>query len=237
MARLTDRVRVPEVMDQPGLDPAAHALALAGLRRINALCRSDAILWPPLCELARRLAPAPVRVLDIATGSGDVPIRLWRRFQQAGLQAEIVGCDMSSLAIGQARDGAARSGAVVQIVEGDVLAAPLAGEYDAVMCSLFLHHLDPPEVAIVLARMAAAARHLVLVNDLRRCTAGWWAAYIGTRLLSRSPVVHYDGPVSVTAAFTPDEAVAMAERAGLYGAMATTRWPWRFLLKWERSPV
>ena len=119
VARWTDRVRVPEVMDQPGLDPAAHALALAWLSRINALSRSDTIRLPPLCELARRLAPAPVRVFDIATGSGEEPIRLWRRFQQA----EIVGCDMSSLAIGQARDGAARSGAVVQFFAGDVLAA------------------------------------------------------------------------------------------------------------------
>ena len=80
----------------------------------------------------------------------------------------------------------------------------------------------------------AAAGNLVLVNDLRRCRAGWWAAWLGTRLLSRSPVVHYDGPVSVAGAFTPGEAVQLAADAGVPGATVVNRWPWRFLLSWAR---
>ena len=223
---LKTRVRVPELMDDPGLDPAEHARALAGLRRINALSRSDAIPWPPLRDLARRLN-RPLRVLDVATGSGDVPLRLIARFRAAGLAADVSGCDVSPTAVAAAR------AAGLNAFEHDVLANPLPTGFDAVTTSLFLHHLDPPEARTLLSRMAAAG-DLVLVNDLRRCRAGWWAAWLGTRLLTRSSVVHYDGPVSVAGAFTPAEAGRLAEEAGLEGATAANRWPWRFLLKWVR---
>jgi hypothetical protein len=60
-------------------------------------------------------------------------------------------------------------------------------------------------------------------------------ACAGTRLLSRSPVVHVDGPRSVAAAFTPAEALDLAQRAGLTGATVVRRWPCRFLLTWRRE--
>jgi hypothetical protein len=39
----------------------------------------------------------------------------------------------------------------------------------------------------------------------------------------------------VEAAFTPDEARALAGRAGLHGVRVFRRWPYRFLLEWSRS--
>jgi 2-polyprenyl-3-methyl-5-hydroxy-6-metoxy-1,4-benzoquinol methylase len=236
MPNLRDRVRVPELMDDPALDPKRHAHALAGLRRVNVISRSDAILWSELRPLAQRLAPQPLRVLDIATGSGDVPLRLAARFANARLPVQISACDISPTAIAQAQAAAHATNVPIHFFTHDVLAHPLPDEYDAVVCSLFLHHLDPPEAQTILQRMAAASRHIVLVNDLQRSWLGWWAAYIGTRVLTRSPIVHYDGPVSVAAAFTPNEAIQLAAKAGLAHATATRRFPWRFLLKWERSP-
>lgn len=215
-------------MDDPGLDPVEHARALKGLRRINAWSRSDAILWPALRDLARGLE-RPIRVLDVATGSGDVPLRLAERFRKAGLAADLSGCDVSPVAV-----SAAKANGLTAFAH-DVLTTPLPTGYDAVTSSLFLHHLDPADARTLLARMAAGGG-VVLVNDLRRCGPGWWAAYVGTRLLSRSPVVHYDGPVSVAGAYTPHEALRLAEEAGLEGATAEKRWPWRFLLRWERRP-
>ena len=69
----------PEVMDRPDLDRRLHVEALRGLERINLVSGSARILWPALERLARQAGPEGVRVLDVATGAGDVPIRLWRR--------------------------------------------------------------------------------------------------------------------------------------------------------------
>src|SRR5439155_9017041 len=96
--------------------------------------------------------------------------------------------------------------------------------YDVVMCSLFLHHLSDEQAPVLLRAMADAAGSLVLINDLRRSRLGYTLAWLGCRLLTRSPIVHVDGPRSVAAAFSPEEALRIAERAGLHGATISRHW-------------
>jgi hypothetical protein len=225
----------PEVMDQPGLDAGRHRQALAGLKRLNFWSGSAGILWPPLAALRRAVAPRPPRVLDLATGGGDVPIRLWLKARRAGLPLIIEGCDVSAVAVAHATVEADRRGAQVRFFVADALRDDLPGGYDAVVCSLFLHHLAEDDAVGLLRRMAGAADRLVLVNDLVRGRAGLWLARVATRLLSLSPVVHVDGPRSVEGAFTIEEARGLAERAGLSGATVERRWPCRLLLRWQRS--
>ncbi|HYT93306.1 MAG TPA: methyltransferase domain-containing protein [Gemmataceae bacterium] len=236
MPRLLDvrqRRREPEIMDQPGLDPRRHVEALRGLERINRFSGSARILWPAILELARSSA-APLRLLDVATGGGDVPLRLWQRAQKAGIALGVDGCDRSTCAIDHARANAVRLGADVRFFEWDALSGPLPDGYDIIVSSLFLHHLDEEQAIDLLRRMAAAARRLVLINDLERSVGGLLLAYIGTRLLSASPVVHVDGPLSVSGAFTCREALTLARTAGLEGTTVQRRWPFRFLLTWRR---
>src|SRR5436190_1479543 len=197
MLFLRHRCREPEIMDQPDLDPAQHHHALQGLSRVNWWSGSAGILWPPLLELARRHA-SPLHVLDIATGGGDVPVNLWQRAQRAGVALQFSGCDVSPVAIAHAEANARRSGADVQFFVHDALNGPLLEGYDVLTCSLFLHHLDDDQARTFLHRAAQQAS-TVLVNDLVRGWPGFLLAQVGTRLLSRSPVVHTDGPRSVRA--------------------------------------
>jgi SAM-dependent methyltransferase len=231
---LSQRHCVPEIMDQPGLDPRRHAHALRGLARINFWSGSARILWPALSGLARRLHPRRPRVLDLASGGGDIPLRLWRRAHRAGLELEVEGCDVSPVALEYARDRAERAGAPVRFFSLDLLRDPIPPGYDAVTCSLFLHHLDEDQARDLLRGMAGAARQLVLVNDLVRCWAGLALAHLATRLLTTSSVVHTDGPRSVARAFKRAEVRALAEQAGLGGAVVRRCWPFRYLLSWSR---
>ena len=116
----------------------------------------------------------------------------------------------------------------------DVIRDPLPGGFDVATCSLFFHHLSDDDAVTVLGRMKAAAT-VVLVNDLSRSRLGFAAAWVGCRVLTRSRVVRFDGPASVRSAFTPSEALALSERAGLRGAAVARRWPFRFLLTWRAS--
>jgi len=216
-------------MDQPDLDAKKHAQALRGLRRINRLSRSGTALWNRIAALAPEGSSTPLRVLDVACGGGDNAVTLAGQAQRSGRRVEIEGCDISAVAVECARAQAGAQGVSVQFFACDALRA-LPGEYDVVTCALFLHHLSDDEAVTLLRNMAAAARRLVLVDDLVRGRAGYLLAWFGCRLLSRSPVVHYDGPVSVAAAFTPDEAKAIAGRAGLRDVTVTRHWPQRYLL-------
>jgi 2-polyprenyl-3-methyl-5-hydroxy-6-metoxy-1,4-benzoquinol methylase len=231
---LRQRQREPEIIDQPDLEESRHIQALRGLERINWWSGSARILWPSIRALARQVCGTPLRLLDLATGGGDVPLRLWRKACRAEIPLEIAGCDRSPTAVAHAQRAAAAQGANLRFFTWDALAGQLPGDYDVLTCSLFLHHLEEDQAIDLLARMAAAARHLVLINDLRRSSAGWLLAYLGTRVLSRSPVVHRDGPISVAAAFTLGEMRRLAEAAGLSGGVVTRRWPCRFLFSWAR---
>jgi hypothetical protein len=82
--------------------------------------------------------------------------------------------------------------------------------------------------------MAAAARRAVLVDDLVRSRLGFALVWMGRYLLTSSPVVHVDGPLSVRAALSIGEARDLAERAGLQGCTIRRHWPERFLLTWRK---
>jgi SAM-dependent methyltransferase len=250
-------------MDQPGLDPDVHAQALVGLRRINAVSFSAASLFAPIRALARSLPPnaAPLRLLDVACGGGDNALDLAALAKRHGVALSVEGCDISPRAVLLAQANARERGLEASFFVADVLADPLADhadsaasgpdacgpdaggsaglgldQYDVIVSSLFLHHLDTADAETLLARLAARSRRLLLISDLLRTPLGYGLAWAGTRLLSRSRIVHIDGLLSVRGAFRMDEVAAMAQRAGLAGVRLKRCWPERYLLLWSPVP-
>jgi 2-polyprenyl-3-methyl-5-hydroxy-6-metoxy-1,4-benzoquinol methylase len=232
---LNQRRREPEWMDQPGLDCTLHDQALAALRRINRLSLTGRRLGRRIVQLARTLG-RPLRVLDLASGGGDVALALASEARRKKTPLEVVGCDVSATAVRYSESQAQRAGFDnVRFFQLDVLQQPLPAGYDVVTCSLFLHHLDEGDGVRLLRTMAASAKHLVLLDDLCRSPAGRALVWLGCRLLTRSPVVHVDGPRSIQAAFTVEEAAELARQAGLTGCQIVRHWPQRFLLSWSRT--
>jgi 2-polyprenyl-3-methyl-5-hydroxy-6-metoxy-1,4-benzoquinol methylase len=232
--QLGRRVVEPEIMDDADLPEEHHHAALEGLARLNRVGGSARFLWKPIRRLAGRLGKKRLRVLDIATGGGDVPIGLWRKAHRNGLQLDICGVDVSPRAVRFARQQAERCGADVSFETADALTDGLPKGYDVIVSSLFLHHLDEVHAEKLLRVMASAARHLVLVNDLVRHGFNLLMVQLAARLITRCDVVHVDGARSVKAAFTRKEALRLAETAGLDGASVTLCFPCRFLLTWSR---
>lgn len=222
-------------MDQPDIDVRLHHQALVGLRRINWLSGIAPHFWRILKSLARKNSGRPLRVLDVATGGGDIPTRLALLAQSWRMPLEFYGCDVSPTAVRAAEEAAHRAGAgSIEFFQHDVLAEELP-EFDVVMCSLFLHHLSDEDAEKLLKRMARSARKAVLVDDLLRTKMGYWLAWAGVRFLTRSPVVHMDGPLSVRAAFSWEEARGLAMRAGMGDAVFVRHWPQRFFMHWSRT--
>jgi len=221
-------------MDDPAIATEQLRGALTGLTRLNFVSNSLRIIWRPTKSLARELKKERLRILDIATGAGDVPIALWRRAKQAGLTLDICGIDFSARSVEFARQRAVEARAPVQFECRNALTDDLSADFDVLMCSLFLHHLKSDDAVRLLRRMASSARRLVLVSDLRRSAYGFALAYAASRLLTRCEVVHVDALKSVRAAFTPAELRQMAAQAGLTDATVAHRWPGRMLLTWGR---
>lgn len=231
-ASVRQRRLLPEIMDDPALDPALHEGALRGLGRINRFSGSAGMMWPTIEKLCAH-RKYPLRVLDLACGGGDVLIALARKAAKLSCPVQWLGCDMSPVALDFARGQAEAAGVEIEFRQIDVFQNPLPNQLDLAMNSLFMHHLDESQAVAVLQAMSASAQ-TVLINDLRRSALAHAVTVAGTRLLSRSPVVHVDGPRSVQAAWTPNEFKTLADRAGLAGANVSNRFPWRMLMHWQR---
>lgn len=242
------RELIPELMDDPALAPGLHREALRGLARINRVSAAQRGMWNAIRPHARAMSNAdpgtPIPMLDVATGSGDVPLGVVRLAKQSlpSVHLRPTLCDKSTTALELARDSAAQLGLrEVTTHRADVIAdgLPFAnGAFRVVTCSLFLHHLDRSACVGLLREMARVAgpRGLVVAGDLRRCAGGLLGACIAGRVLTRSRIVRVDAVRSVRAAHTLDELIAMAHEAGLSDpARLSVRhaWPWRMILCWR----
>ena len=223
------------MMDQPDLDVRRHVHALDALGRANAVSRTDAAVWPSIRAAARETADRPLRVLDIASGGGHLLLSLARRAARERTDIEWLGWDLSPVAIDYARTLARRRGVEgVRFELANALCDPMPAGIDVVLCTLFLHHLTETDAAALLRRMRDAARHTLVVSDLRRTFLGAAFTWAGCRMLSRSEVFRVDGMRSVAAAFTTDEARGLAAASHLTGARISQIWPQRWMLTWRK---
>jgi hypothetical protein len=232
---LRERILVPERMDAPDLPRHEHDAALRGLARLNRISRADGILWR---FLAPRLAMLPpgrlLRILDVATGSGDIPIRLFQRARRRFPDARIewAACDVSDHALQATMRRARAIDLDLQTHRLDVTTDSLP-ENDLTICSLFLHHLETSQVIGLLERMAESASRGIVLSDLERTRSGLLLATAAAHCFSRSPVVHFDAPASVRAAFSRTELAGLADRAALNGSKITRVFPGRMILDWS----
>lgn len=224
-----------ELMDDPALAVHAHHAALHGLQRINRASRTAATLWPHIARILSARPGTSASLLDVACGGGDVAIAIARRARRHGFRLQVQACDISDTALKHAALDASHAGELVKFMHADVLTEALPQHYTFIISTLFLHHLSDAQIVALLRKLAANADHL-LISDLIRGPAGYTLAWVGTRLLSRSHIVHEDGLRSVRAALTLDEARALAEEAGLHDARFVRHWPRRFLMTWSRQP-
>ncbi|MEM6364370.1 MAG: nucleotide-binding protein, partial [Planctomycetota bacterium] len=93
------RNRVDEQMDAPDLDPIAHRAALKGLRRLNTISGVSLVLFPQLLHFARQQPNRPLKILDVASGSADLPIAWIKRARRRGLEFQITALDRSETAL------------------------------------------------------------------------------------------------------------------------------------------
>ena len=174
-----------------------------------------------------------MRVLDLACGSGDITRRLAALAARDGMPFEFDGCDRSGHAVEFAdRQSRAGSTPTCRFFARDVLEGPLPDGYGYFVSSLFLHHLADGQAVRLFREMARAARRGFVVHDLERSTRGFLLAGVASRAFTRSPIVHADALLSVRAAFSLEETIAMSILADLPGVRCTRRWPCRLLLSW-----
>jgi SAM-dependent methyltransferase len=218
------RVRTPELMDDPGVSREDLDVSLRYIRMVNRRLGGVSALLRHLRAWSREWPRGrPITLLDVATGSADLPVEAVRWARNAGHDLRVTAVDVHPTTLALAREHIVASDSPgLRLAESIELRELNAlklmdefkpGSFDYVHAGLFLHHLPEIEVLTVLRIMDRLSRAGLIWNDLVRTQLGSWA--ITAMTVGTPRIVKHDARVSVRAGFTRREAIDLATRAGL----------------------
>ncbi len=234
------RKYVHELLDEPDGSFGSDELAgtLSDIRAVNRRLGGIRASLGHLQEIAGDGAWAgsmEVSILDVASGSADIPVEMVGWTREAGIRVKVVALDISRAIVSHAARHAAGCPEIRHVVGNGLMLPFRERSFDIVHCSMALHHFSDREAGLLLSEIARVARRGYIVCDLRRSWVAYALIYLLTRMLTKNRLTRYDGPVSVLRSFTPSELSTLAARAGLEGVRIKRHPFWRMALVGEVS--
>jgi 2-polyprenyl-3-methyl-5-hydroxy-6-metoxy-1,4-benzoquinol methylase len=214
-----ERRRISELIDFPeSYNRSEYVESLADIRTVNRYLGDYHAVFKLFSALVQGIASSadrPIRVLDVATGSADIPVEIVKWARRRGIAMAVTAVDVNPLAVREAAD-LARSYPEITVAVADGFSLPYGdGSFDIVLCTKTLHHFGEEDTARLLKEIGRVAAIGYFIIDLRRSWVAWLLITILTRLFSRNRLTRHDGPMSVLRSYTVAELDLLADKAGL----------------------
>lgn len=213
---LTKRRLRPERMDDPDVDRDELGRALRFLARTNRVLGGTRSIVNLFRRWSADWRPGEtIRVLDVGTGSADLPVDLVDWARGSGFDLRVTAVDLHPRTLEFARERVdGREG--IDLVQAN--AVELTDRFDVdsfdyAHAGLFLHHLEDLDVMTVLRMMQRLSTRAVVWNDLVRSRLTKLA--IRPFAMLGPPIFRHDALASFEAGFTRAEAIDLARRVGL----------------------
>jgi hypothetical protein len=219
------RMVVPELLDTDSGTPREVDDSLADLRMFNRRFGGISSMSALLREIAARRNLKALSWLDVAGGAGDVATLTTESLSRFGIAARPVVLDRAPTHLNGTHPS----------VCGDAMALPFrSSSFDVVGSTLFVHHLEPPELAQFASEGLRVARHAFVINDLIRNPLHMALAVAG-RPIYRSRITRHDAPASVRGAYTVDEVRRVLEQTGATNITVRTFYLFRMgVIVWKQ---
>ncbi len=129
--------------------------------------KNEKVMHGPFVKLIKDLDVSGGRILDIGTGTGQLPIKLAKVFPGV----RVTGVDLSNEMLTLARKNAAECNLSDRVTfercDGKELPYP-DGSFDLVISNFTLHHLEKPEIILNQALRMTGDNGTVLIRDILR---------------------------------------------------------------------
>ena len=223
MKRSTEK----EMMDLPGNPKALLVEDLRNLRIINRYLGGYRGVIKGLKRLVGEGRMRRFSLLDVGTGSADIPkvIVQWARNQ--GIEATVVALEPEPVTAAEAAHQT-QHWPEITVIRGDGMALPFqAASFDFVLASQMLHHFTEDKIIVLLKTWSGFARKAILVSDLVRDPLAYYGIRLITRLFMRNEMTRFDGPLSVRRALTIKEWRALFREAAVGPFRLVSIFPYR----------
>ncbi|WP_373533043.1 methyltransferase domain-containing protein [Vampirovibrio sp.] len=236
LADYQTRSQLPEIMDDAQVRECDFLRAMAEIRWVNRYLNGTGCILTVFKRLCKKIPnDAPLRILDLGTASADIPKALVQWAKKSGRLLSITALDLHPVAVQAARQYV-QNHPKITVVQGDAMRlSEQSGDYDFVISSMFLHHLDDDAAIQLLKSMAKKAQRGFVINDLQRHPLAWLGIRLLGWLTGKGKIFRYDSALSVKRAFTRKELESFCMRAGLPEAQVEHHFPFRWVIVWLRA--
>ncbi|MEM8834613.1 MAG: methyltransferase domain-containing protein [Planctomycetota bacterium] len=237
-------VHLSEYMDEPDVDRDDLARSLVYIRAVNKRLGGVSAILDRFRKWSKRWpTDRPVTMIDLGTGSADLPVEAVAWASASGFDLRVTAVDNHAMTLDFARahvtetlgEEALHDGRIT-LVQGDATTITdrfEPGSFDYAHAGLFLHHLNDLGVMTVLRVMDRLARAGVIWNDLVRTPIG--RAAIRLMTLGQPEIIRHDAVVSVDKGFTRRETLDLAKRVDItYAEYSWNVLHHRFVLAGEK---
>ena len=230
-----------EVLDDPRADPAAVRRTLRDIAFLNRwFGGTRAVLWGLERVMRNSLKDSlPVAergirnrwtLVDVGTGTGDIPAAAGRLARGYGIDLVPIGLDNNSTAARAARE----AGLLAVLADGNAL--PFAPRsVDVVIASQVLHHVPRTTAVRWIAALDRIARRAVVLADLKRSAPAMAGMWLAAFPLGLHRTTRHDAVLSLQRGYTRGEFEGMLREAGVL-ATAHYRPIARIVAAWEPGP-
>ena len=204
----------PAVLEMMDREQPVSAELVRDLERIRQLNRWFGSYRLVLSFIRNWIKPVDkLRVVDLATGSGDIPRLIVDYARKFSARVEIDALDRQPATLAVARRLSADYPEICYR-EANILEWNPIEAYDITLCTLALHHFSNEDAVQLLRRCRQVSKRFVLVSDLRRGFSLVAGVYLLTALIFREPMTRYDARLSAVRAFSFSEMRDLVLRAG-----------------------
>jgi hypothetical protein len=208
------RANGAEFLDSVDCDPQLAYTSFRFMRLVNRFAGGTQAVRNFLAgEMCKYDLNRPIRVLDIGSGTCDIPLAITKWTQKKSHRIEFTCIEINETALKMAAQNIKKSGYdSIQLKNEDLLEFHPQQRFDYAIGSMFFHHFKDDQILEIVEKLRSYVLRGVLINDLRRSFVNYMICLLLVCPLSKG--VRHDALISIRKGFKPDELHRVLSRIG-----------------------